>query len=137
MHQPGTQSGLSLLELTLALSIGMVILAGTLYQVRQVNVETRIQSSKTMLNLVRSELATYRYRNGRYPSGLSEFDAMPSPPGIPRNRWLIEPISGSSASALARNGNGGWVYTPGINATVSVNLFTQSAGTGGEDPAGW
>ncbi len=135
------QSGLSLLELTLALAIGMILLSGTLYQVKQANLDTRVQASKTMLNLVRSELATFRYRNGRYPTG-TEFQSMSPPPGIPGSRWLVEPISGSSAVQVipttppaAQNFGGGWVYTPGANATVSVNLSATS--TGGDDPVNW
>ncbi|MEB3187080.1 MAG: prepilin-type N-terminal cleavage/methylation domain-containing protein [bacterium] len=136
------QRGLSLLELTLVLAIGLIIVAGTLYQARQANLDSRIQASKTMLNLVRSELATYRYRNGRYPNDATEFASMPAPAGISATRWLIEPISGikdvqviANTATTARTGAGGWVYTPGPNATVSVNLATDSVG--GEDTYTW
>lgn len=135
------QQGLSLLELTLVLSISLIVVAATLYQARQANLDSRIQASKTMLNLVRSELANFRYRNGKYPSGI-EFAQMSPPPGIPGNRWLIEPISGTNSVQVipttppaAQTFMGGWVYTPGTNATVSVNLATDSVG--GENPATW
>jgi type II secretory pathway pseudopilin PulG len=133
------QSGLSLLELTLVLAISLIIVSGTLYQARQANLDSRIQASKIMLNLVRSELATYRYRNGRYPTNQAEFQAMPAPPGVPASRWLVEPVSGTSAVIVIPPGTatntGGWIYTPGANATVSVNLAPASLG--GEDPATW
>lgn len=146
------EAGFSLLELSLAIAIGLTILASSFWMLKQHNADARVQQSKLMLATIRTNLAAYRYRFGSYPS-LSEFRrnwATPSTnqfqivPGASRdfdpvrNGTFNEPVSGVmqvlTATTALNAYTGGWTYDP-VAGTVSVNL--DPAHYPGDNPVLW
>ncbi len=63
-----TQRGISLLEVALAVSVGLMLTAGGVYAYRQHLHSTHISQAKLMLSTMRQEIEMYRYRTGRPPT---------------------------------------------------------------------
>lgn len=145
------EAGFSLIELSLAIAIGLAILSASFWMVKQHNAEARIQQSKMMLATIRTQLATYRYRYGAYPT-LQEMQrnwATPSAnqfqivPGASRSAAELvtndggfnEPVSGvCSVRTATATYNGGWIYDPALG-TIRVNL--DPAAHPGDNPLLW
>lgn len=134
------QAGFSLLELSLAIAIGLAILASTFWMMKQHNTETRIQQSKMLLATVRTGLEASRYRYGAYPpaASLSANDGGGGQRLVAGVATLSEPVSGMSRILTATNaanaGTGGWVYDP-TTGTLRANL--NPASHPGDNPLLW
>lgn len=130
------QQGFTLMELTLTIAIAMVVLAGSIWALRQHNTEARVQQSKMMLATMRTQIASFRYRMGRAPTR-QEIYANGFISGMAS---ISEPVSGvatiykTNAPADATASWGGWVYDEAAG-TMSVNL--NPVNHPGDSPSLW
>lgn len=128
------QSGFTLIELTLTIAIAMVVLAGSIWALRQHNGEARVQQSKMTLATMRTQIASFRYRVGRPPTR-AEIYANGFIPGLAS---VSESVSGVPTIFLTGEATGstwgGWLYDQ-TAGTMSVNL--NPANYPGDSPALW
>ncbi|GEM_PF-2057969 len=148
------RNGFSLLEVTMALAISLVLMAAGTYAYRQHMRAAQINRAKVMLETIRQGIAMYRYRQGTFPPiGTLIAPATPSlyanmddlgqafyslGPGVPLRDPLIPP-SGAGPSPIVQRGDataswGGWVYDP-LNGTIMPNL--PGAEFPGDPPERW
>lgn len=72
------RNGFSLLEVALALSVGLAMLAAGVYTYKQYTRGMQINKAKLMLASMRQEIAMQRYRTGSYPVLGADYVATPS-----------------------------------------------------------
>lgn len=159
------EAGFSLLELSLAIAIGLTIMASSVWMLKQHNAEARVQQSKMLLATIRTNLAAYRYRFGTYPTitefqrnwatpGSTEFQIVPgasrSPADILANSGAVnEPVSGvmkvydrrlappdgTRVGGPEATATYGGWFYDADNGTVSVNLDADKFK--GDNPTLW
>ncbi|HEY9898337.1 MAG TPA: type II secretion system protein [Pantanalinema sp.] len=116
----GRQRGFTLMELTLTVAIAMVMLAGSMWALKQHNAEARVQQSKVTLATLRTQIASFRYRVGRFPKR-SEIYANGFIPGMAS---VSEAVSGVPLVYLTGEATpswGGWLYDE-ASGIVAPNL---------------
>lgn len=131
------QGGFSLLELSLAIAIGLTILAASFWMVRQHNAEARVQQSKMMLASIRTALAASRYKYGVYPpaASISANDGGGGQRLVAGIATLSESVSGmSTVYTGATTSYGGWHYDP-TTGVIRANL--NPANYPGDNPLLW
>ncbi len=131
------EAGFSLIELSLAIAIGLAILSASFWMVKQHNAEARIQQSKMMLATIRTGLAASRYRYGVYPpaASLSANDAGGGQRLVSGVASISEPVSGMAVvTALPTTSYGGWIYDA-TTGTIRANL--NPANFPGDSPLLW
>lgn len=139
--------GLSLLEVALAVSVGLMLTAGGVYAYRQHMKATQITQAKLMLETLRQGVETSRYRQGRYPT-LAELDANSDAGGQriyelggrPRRDPLYPPMDAGDLSPIQTYAPpaapwGGWLYQDTPSMRLVPNL--PDAGFPGDEPSGW
>lgn len=127
------QRGFTLMELTLAIAIAMVVLAGSMWALKQHNAEARVQQSKVTLATLRTQIASFRYRTGQWPTR-AQIYANGFIPGVAS---VSEPVSGVATIYLTGDATtswGGWLYDVAAG-TMSVNL--NPANYPGDSPSRW
>jgi len=77
----GQSRGLSLLEVTLAAVIGLILLAGSVAGVRQYQAQARISTCKMHLAALRQSIGFYKFRTGFWPQLHPGGNAADSDPG--------------------------------------------------------
>lgn len=121
--------GFTLLELTLTVSIALAMLAGSVFFMRQQNNDSKIQQSKMRLELIRTAIASFRYKYGRYPQTQEMYSNVYAGanivPGF-TGATVSEPVTGgASISDTINSGvagvSVGWIYTQGAG-TISPNI---------------
>lgn len=147
-----TQRGLSLLEVALAVSVGLMLTAGGVYAYRQHMHATRVTQAKLMLATIRQEIAAHRYRTGTYPTAdmlkQNKVTIAPGndrsfygPVGSPLRDPLNPPMDGAARSEIRTlpaeaTGSpwGGWGYNP-TTGTLEPNLDPEAFP--GDRPSSW
>lgn len=130
------KKGFTLIELLIVISIIAILAATIIPNFIGFDTEARITATKTNLDTLRTRIALFRAKEGRYPDSLKEFmDVQYSDAGVKRaylNKMPPEMISNKSGNSgfidinsteepLSRNG--GWVYYKDL-AEVHVNIDT-------------
>ncbi|MNT86086.1 hypothetical protein D3C72_2263330 [compost metagenome] len=111
----------------------MVMLAGSMWALRQHNAEARVQQSKMMLATFRTKIAEHRYRLGRYPVR-SEIYADNFVPGMASVSESVSGVAKIYLTGEATTSWGGWLYDESTGV-VSPNL--DPATHPGDPPARW
>jgi len=60
--------GLTLIEVLLALTLGVLLAIASIFGIRGYIKDSNYRKATMMLNVIRSNINTYRYKNGKYPS---------------------------------------------------------------------
>lgn len=131
-------TGLTLLEVLFALTLGAIIIIASIFGVRSYINDSNYRKSKIMLQVIRTNINNYRYKKGTYPTGPTitanankEFyPDVPSSVAFPCNPTLCffpgDPFFGNSAIANGLNpagppSVGGWYYDQ-TSGTFKINL---------------
>lgn len=144
MTQP---RGMSLLEISLAVSVGLMLTVGGVYAYRQHLKATQITQAKLMLETLRQGVETSRYRQGRYPT-LAELDNNLDAGGRkiyelgnrPRRDPLYPPADPNADSPIKAYGPpsppwGGWLYQATPQMRLVPNL--PDSNFPGDEPSRW
>lgn len=145
------QHGFTLLELAATVAIMVVLMAGSMWALRQHQADARIQQTKMLLATMRVGISAYRYRNGSFPPSAQLFNnadgsGQPIVGGLPAGQPIKEPITGMARNTLNQDFLGGWNYDQ-TAGTLSVNIATYGVtityqpvtvvAPGGEYPSLW
>lgn len=85
--RPGARRGLTLIETTLAIVVGLMVLGGTVAAYQQMNQSAKFSKSKTIVGTVQTNVQIDKFRLGTAPALLSTtVDATGALYGVGRNR---------------------------------------------------
>lgn len=139
--------GISLLEVSLAVSVGLMLTVGGVYAYRQHMKATQITQAKLMLETLRQGVEMSRYRQGRYPT-LDELDNNADAGGQriyelgnrPRRDPLHPPMDPNEPSPFKAYAPpappwGGWLYQAASPMRLVPNL--SDADFPGDEPSKW
>ncbi len=142
--------GMSLLEVSLAVSVGLMLTVGGAYAYRQHMQATRITQAQLMLETINMGIVRYHVRTGSYPTLAvlqSNNDGANrgfyGPAGSPLRDPLYPPILETQSSPIkAWTANavapwGGWRYYPGPAPSAYVKPNFNPADYPGHDPNKW
>lgn len=125
--------GLTLLEVVMALTVSVMIAAGSVYAYRQHMHAVRITQAKVILQGIRQGIEMQRYRTGSFPTAADLFlnqDDRGQPFFGAAGSKLRDPLyppQGASAGSPVKAGTlpsspwGGWVYD-GSTGVIRPNL---------------
>lgn len=113
----------------MALTVSLVIAAGSVYAYRQHMHAVRITQAKIMLEGLRQGIEMHRYRKGRFPTvdelkNNSDEDGRPFfGPASSKLRDPIHPPQNASDGSPINppSGWGGWIYNP-VTGVIQPNL---------------
>lgn len=93
--------GFTLIEVALAVTVGLMILAASVYAYQQVNQSSKFASAKQMVATIQTNIGMEKFRNGR-PEALADFtdnrDSANKPywPGETGGAFPADPVMGVS-----------------------------------------
>ncbi len=144
--------GFTLVELIIVIAIIAVLAAAIIPQMIGFDKEARVATTKSNLETIRSRVALFRAKEGRYPANLNELTTEDFEDGAATLNYLsqIPPEMVSSASGAGNSqasvanspmsNGGGWVYND-TNCVVQVNYKTPLTVVWGEysnqNPSSW
>ncbi|MNT23451.1 hypothetical protein D3C72_1588700 [compost metagenome] len=148
--------GISLLEVSLAVSVGLMLTAGGVYAYRQHLKSTQVTQAKLMLSTMRQEIEMYRYRTGRPPTHAvfitNVYELVPGNPATrkafygkpaaplrdplnpPMDAAVSSPIKNLAAAQATGSPWGGWAYHQ-TTGYLEPNL--DPAAFPGDPPSAW
>lgn len=102
-HRTARSMGLSLLEVTLAAVVGLILLAGSVAGVRQYQAQARITTCKMQLAALRQSIGFYKFRTGFWPQLYPGGNASDNDPGyVSWSSTATAPVAGQSSLIIAQ-----------------------------------
>lgn len=131
--------GMTLIEIALAVTIGLALLIGSVYAYNQTKVSAEWSQAKTMVGTISTNIAMQKFRTGQPPTLAqlqSNTDNLGHPYWPQTNGVLpADPVSGSdSAIAQYSSASAAVAINPGDPQTSWDNPYFQTPGSG---QGGW